>query len=90
MLAGDAPIQVEHLPPALEAGATPLDDDDDRGSGPTGPLDPADAARRAELVELLTQHRGNVSAVARATGKARMQIQRWMKRWAIDPELFRR
>jgi hypothetical protein len=31
-----------------------------------------------------------VSAVARATGKARMQIQRWMKRWAIDPELFRR
>jgi transcriptional regulator with AAA-type ATPase domain len=88
VLAGEAPIQVEHLPPGLEAGA--LDDDDDRGSGPVGPLDPADAARRAELVELLSQHRGNVSAVARATGKARMQIQRWMKRWAIDPVQFRR
>ncbi|WP_437571577.1 sigma 54-interacting transcriptional regulator [Sorangium sp. So ce542] len=47
-------------------------------------------ARRAELVALLGEHRGNVAAVARATGKARMQIQRWLKRYRIDPEQFRR
>jgi transposase-like protein len=37
----------------------------------------------------LTLHRGNVSEVARALGKARMQIQRWMKRWQIDASTFR-
>jgi hypothetical protein len=32
---------------------------------------------------------GNVSAVARATGKARNQVQRWLKRYALDPNDFR-
>jgi len=31
-----------------------------------------------------------VTAVARAMGKARMQIQRWMKRYDLDPKSFRR
>jgi hypothetical protein len=33
--------------------------------------------------------RGNVSAVARAMGKARMQVQRWLKRFNINPQSFR-
>ncbi|XXY54645.1 sigma 54-interacting transcriptional regulator [Sorangium sp. So ce269] len=49
-----------------------------------------DDARRRELVALLVEHRGNITAVARAAGKARMQIQRWLKRYRIDPEQFRR
>jgi hypothetical protein len=31
-----------------------------------------------------------VTAVARAMGKARMQIQRWVKRYGIDTKSFRR
>ncbi|MBL8910930.1 MAG: helix-turn-helix domain-containing protein, partial [Archangium sp.] len=47
-----------------------------------------DDARKEELVALLKQHGGNVSAVARAMGKARMQIQRWMARYELDPRSF--
>jgi transcriptional regulator with GAF, ATPase, and Fis domain len=47
-------------------------------------LEPADVARRDEIVALLQQHGGNVTAVARAMGKARVQIQRWMRRYGID------
>jgi len=50
---------------------------------------PEDAALRAVLVAAFAEHGGNVSAVARATGKARMQIQRWMKRFDIDPAAFK-
>jgi DNA-binding NtrC family response regulator len=41
------------------------------------------------LVELLAEHRGNVAAVARAMGKAPVQINRWMKRFRIDVNSFR-
>jgi len=43
-----------------------------------------DETRAAELGQLLRAHRGNVSAVARELGKARLQIQRWIKRYHID------
>jgi transcriptional regulator of acetoin/glycerol metabolism len=74
-------IELEHLPePVRRAAAAPAvarqDDDED--------------SRRGELVALLRQHGGNVTAVARAMGKARMQIQRWMKRYALDASSFRR
>jgi transcriptional regulator of acetoin/glycerol metabolism len=42
------------------------------------------------LESLLRQHQGNVSAVARVTGKSRMQIHRWLQKYAIDLEQFRR
>ena len=47
-------------------------------------------AQMARLEALLTTHGGNVSAVARAMGKARMQIQRWMARFGFDPKDFKR
>ncbi len=40
--------------------------------------------KREELVGLLRTYKGNVSAVARALGKARPQVQRWLKRYQID------
>lgn len=55
---------------------------------PPRPLDEAQQAHRSELVALFREHHGNVSAVARATGKARNQIQRWMKRYAINSADF--
>ena len=52
-------------------------------------LSAQDRARKEELLTLLGQHRGNVTAVAKAMGKARMQIHRWMKRYGIDPQDMR-
>ncbi|HZJ66460.1 MAG TPA: sigma 54-interacting transcriptional regulator [Kofleriaceae bacterium] len=49
----------------------------------------ADDPRRDRLLELLREHRGNVAAVARAMGKARMQVQRWIKRYRLVPDEFR-
>ena len=43
-----------------------------------------------ELRGLLAQHRGNVAAVGRELGKARMQIHRWMKRYGIEVDDYRR
>ena len=43
----------------------------------------------AELRALLVNHQGNVAAVGRELGKARMQIHRWMKRYGIAVEEFR-
>ena len=53
-------------------------------------VEPEDVALRRDLVRLLKEHDGNVSEVARAMGKARMQVHRWMKRLSIEPETFRR
>ena len=44
---------------------------------------------RSTLVELLEQHRGNISHVARDLGRARMQIHRWLQRFDLDPGAFR-
>jgi DNA-binding NtrC family response regulator len=48
------------------------------------------AAPTAEgLRALLLEHHGNVSAVARALGKDRVQIHRWMRLHGISPEQYR-
>ena len=87
VLANGKRIAPVHLPPnvarALEGRAGT--------SRPPEVLDEGDeAGLRRELIRLLEQHDGNVSEVARAMGKARMQIHRWMKRFGIDGERFRR
>jgi len=41
--------------------------------------------RREQLRALLTEHEGNVAAVARAMGKAREQVYRWIKSAGLDP-----
>jgi DNA-binding NtrC family response regulator len=46
-------------------------------------------ARHDELVALLEKHRGNVSKVAQELGRVRQQVQRWLKRYNIDPERYR-
>jgi transcriptional regulator of acetoin/glycerol metabolism len=45
--------------------------------------DPA-VPSREELMALLERHQGNIAAVGRELGKARMQIHRWLKRYDID------
>jgi transcriptional regulator of acetoin/glycerol metabolism len=45
--------------------------------------------RREQLIAALQAHRGNISAVARALGKARSQVQRWLHDYDLDPEQYR-
>jgi transcriptional regulator with PAS, ATPase and Fis domain len=71
-------IEVEHLPEPLRKPAAPP-----RRAAAPDELSEEDRKRREELVALLEKHGGNVSAVAREMGKARMQIQRWMKRFGL-------
>jgi transcriptional regulator with PAS, ATPase and Fis domain len=47
------------------------------------------APSEAELRALLEQHQGNVAAVGRALGKARMQIHRWVERYGIALDDYR-
>jgi DNA-binding NtrC family response regulator len=72
--AGAAPSSDSLPPPAASAPAAP------RGQIPTD----------VELRALLEQHQGNVAAVGRQLGKARMQVHRWMKRYGIQVDDFRR
>jgi DNA-binding NtrC family response regulator len=79
-------IEKAHLPPAVAAalGSRPATTEGDSTEPHDGP------PVRAQLEALLAQHEGNVAEVARAMGKARMQVHRWMKRFAIDPDRFRK
>jgi transcriptional regulator of acetoin/glycerol metabolism len=56
---------------------------------PPALLGPGEDKRRDELLSLLKEHRGNVTAVAKVMGKARVQVQRWMRRYNIRPSVFR-
>ncbi len=85
-LAGDSPIRREHFPGPVDIGA---DGEDAAAAGQDRPLSPEQQEHRATIVELLHEHRGNVSAVARATGKARNQVQRWLRRYKLDPVDYR-
>ena len=79
----DGSIQVSHLPAQLRAVPPPaaLIKPTPRGS---------DAERRERLVRLMTETRGNISEVARTMGTARAQIHRWLRKYELDPEGFRR
>jgi transcriptional regulator with PAS, ATPase and Fis domain len=52
-------------------------------------LRPVDRERRATLEALLREHRGNVAGVARALGKPREQVHRWIRRVGLDADAFR-
>jgi len=79
-------IELEHLPVRVRgnheitgAGAS------SQGNEPSRPNPKeSELRKREELLGLLRAHEGNVSAVARALGKARPQVQRWLKRYGID------
>ncbi len=74
-------IDLDQLPEAVRAGSS--------AKPAASALEPDEARRRDELVSLLKEHKGNVTAVARVLGKARVQVQRWMKRYNLRPTVFR-
>jgi sigma-54 dependent transcriptional regulator, acetoin dehydrogenase operon transcriptional activator AcoR len=85
-----APPPDAPAPTSEKAAAAAAHDTDENFIDDGRPLGPEDQRRRDELTRLLREHKGNISAIARVMGKARMQIQRWMKRYDIDPASFRR
>jgi DNA-binding NtrC family response regulator len=97
VLAGGKTITLEHLPGEIRAALdarpaqpppAPVSPAATSGGGEIG-LSAEDRAVRDELISHLRHHAGNVSAVARAMGKDRKQIQRWVKRFGLTPESFR-
>ena len=84
ILAQDGVVELEHLPPSVTAA-------------PAAPVRPSEAqlsaddrARREQIVSLLREHGGNVTSVAKAMGKARTQVQRWLRRYDLDPLTYKR
>jgi sigma-54 dependent transcriptional regulator, acetoin dehydrogenase operon transcriptional activator AcoR len=96
LLAKSGRIELNHLPqpaplPALGGDArAPAGPALDAGPSKADALSAEDAARRVELLALFHEHGGNISAVARAMGKGRTQIQRWIQRYGILVDEFKK
>ena len=75
-------VRAEHLPDTVRSGRPP-------GAPRPVVLSESDQKVRDQVVAALREHQGNVSAVARALDKDRKQIQRWIKRFGLDPASYR-
>jgi transcriptional regulator with GAF, ATPase, and Fis domain len=82
VLAGATAILTEHLPDTVRSGRPP-------GAPRPVILSEVDQKVRDQVVAAMREHQGNVSAVARALDKDRKQIQRWIKRFGLDPTSYR-
>jgi transcriptional regulator with AAA-type ATPase domain len=54
------------------------------------PLTAAEQQLRERLVAELDRTQGNIARASRTLGKAPMQIRRWLRRFDIDPDAYRR
>ena len=89
VLSGGEPISVQHLPQAMQGdarGSAPLRSS---ASSPPEARSEDDERNYRALVSALRDTRGNVSETARRLGKARQQIQRWLRRFELEPTAFR-
>ena len=82
VLAGAELVRADHLPDTVRSGRPP-------GAPRPVVLNETDQKVRDQVVAALREHQGNVSAVARALDKDRKQIQRWIKRFGLDPTSYR-
>lgn len=81
-LAEDGPLELHALPQRIRTAPAARPQ-------PGEVLTFEHATLRATLEAALQEHAGNVSAIARALGKDRTQIRRWLARLSLDPEQFR-
>jgi transcriptional regulator of acetoin/glycerol metabolism len=84
-LAPEGKVKMEHLPRTIANGRRAASVAPQSADGPRN----ADEKLRMDLLAQLSQHHGNLAAVARAMGKAPMQVHRWCRRLGIDPRPFR-
>ncbi len=76
-------LDEEHLPPSVREAIV------DYATPPSNAPSRTEAPSEQELRSLLEKHRGNVAAVGRDLGKARMQVHRWMNRHGIVVDDYR-
>jgi transcriptional regulator with GAF, ATPase, and Fis domain len=82
VLAQGGTLQLAHAPQSVRAAVAP---EPPSPREPSAELTSEEAALRVAVVAELARTMGNVSEVARAMGRTRMQVHRWMRRFAIDP-----
>jgi DNA-binding NtrC family response regulator len=86
-------LRRRHLPETiLEACrdyGSPADGEVRISTRPRASEPPPDGPSEQELRALLALHKGNITAIAREFGKARMQVHRWLTRYGIDPIEYR-
>jgi transcriptional regulator with PAS, ATPase and Fis domain len=89
-LCNGSTLEPEGLPEAVQEAMSDYGKDNTgRPSQPPDDEETQGAPDEAQLRELLLKHQGNVAAVGRELGKARMQIHRWMKRYGVDIAEYR-
>lgn len=77
----DGPVEIEHLPEAVAAHAPE--------SRPPARARRKQRPTREELVTLLAQHGGDVARVARAMGRQRTLVWRWLREDAVRVDDFK-
>jgi len=85
-LCPDGPIGLQHLPSAMSQSEP---HPPKAPASPTVPEGVTGRPTREELSALLTEARGNLTGVARALGKDRTQLRRWLKHHHLDVTDFR-
>jgi transcriptional regulator with GAF, ATPase, and Fis domain len=91
VLSDDGVIASSHLPEAVRGDRITSPVAVVTGARATQPvLSAEDEAIYSGLIAALQATGGNVSETARRLGKARQQVQRWLRRFGIDPTRFRR
>jgi MoxR-like ATPase len=85
VLAQGSPVTPTHfaLPEEPSAASSPR-------APASASLSAEDDRLKREILLKMEAHGGNIAEVAREMGKARMQVHRWLKRFGIDAESFRR
>jgi transcriptional regulator with AAA-type ATPase domain len=87
-------VRLEHLPPTVRSAMPRAPRSDAAAAGAVGDGSAAEpqvdaVARREQLVALLAEHAGNISAIARIMKTSRVQIRRWLKRYQLDLDSYR-
>lgn len=88
VLCDDAVLGEQHLPDYVREAMLEYGTAAPRPQ-PTSGMSRGAVPSEQELRDLIAKHRGNLAAVGRELGKARMQIHRWLHRYQIDIEEYR-
>jgi DNA-binding NtrC family response regulator len=86
---GEGPLGVSGIAERLGSTARLHEADEVPDEKPVGGKRSSAPPDLAELEALLRAHRGNVTDVARASGRSRKQVYRWLEAHHLDPERYR-
>ncbi len=91
VFAEEGPLDVKHLPePIRNSRPARVAESSSTEGVSTRPLTEEENLLKTKVEETLAATHGNVSEVARSMGKTRMQVHRWMRRFGLDPEAYRK